>query len=76
MCAVAQVVITRNGFAHVFRVVTVAEPLVVLNFTVPCIVDKMAYSRKKAVLRRIISSFDMCLTTENSIILVTDSFPS
>ncbi|CAI9279478.1 unnamed protein product [Lactuca saligna] len=56
--------------------VTVAKPSFVLNFTIPCIVDDMACSRKRAGRPRIISSSDLCLTTKNSIILVTLSFPS
>ena len=76
MCVVAQAAIAQSGFACVFRVVTVAKQSVILNFIVPCIVDGMACSRKKAGRPKIISSSDLCLTTENSIILVTLSFPS
>ena len=76
MCAVTQVAIARSGFTCVFRAVTVVEPLVVLNFTVPCIVDGVTCIQKRACLHRIKSSSDLCLTTDNSIILVTLSCPS
>ena len=59
-----------------FRVVTFAELFVVINCIVLCIVDGMACSQKRANRPRIISSSEFCLTTENSITLVTLSFAS
>ncbi|CAI9263549.1 unnamed protein product [Lactuca saligna] len=43
-----QVEITQSVFASVFRAVTIAKTLVVLNFTIRCIVDGMACSWKRA----------------------------
>lgn len=71
----AQAAIARSGFARVFKVVTVAEPFVMLYMTVPCIFDGIACSQKRAGRPRIKSSSDLCLTTEYSIILVTLSSP-
>lgn len=75
ICEIAQVAITQSDFAFVFRVVIVAELLFILNSTIPCIVDGMDCSQKRAGRPRIISSSDLCLTTEYSIILVTLSSP-
>ncbi|CAI9279348.1 unnamed protein product [Lactuca saligna] len=58
------------------QAVTVIEPLAVLNLIVPCNVDEIVCSRKRASHPRIISSSGLFLTTENSIIFVTISFPS
>lgn len=63
-------------FAHGLRAVTVVELLVVLNFVVPCIVDRMAWSQKRSGDPRTISSSDLCFTTENSFIVVIFSFLS
>ncbi|CAI9271403.1 unnamed protein product [Lactuca saligna] len=76
MSMIAQAAIARSGFAYVFKAVTVAKLLVVLNFIVPCNFDGMTYSRKRTGSPRIISSSDLFLTTDNSIVLVTHSFPS
>ncbi|CAH1453018.1 unnamed protein product [Lactuca virosa] len=44
MFVVTHVAISHIGFARVLMVVIVVEPLVVLNLTVPCIVDGIAYN--------------------------------
>lgn len=46
------------------------------EFVVPCIVGGMAWSQKRAGFPRIISPLDLCFTTENSITILTFSFPS